>query len=38
MRLTFKEIRDEIVKIVPKDIDYQVTLEAASIAIVPATS
>ena len=37
MRLTFKEIRDEIGKIVPKDIDYQVTLEAASIAIVTKT-
>jgi len=34
MRLTFKEIRDEIGKIVPKDIEYQVTLEAASIAII----
>ena len=37
MRLTFKEIRDQIGKITPKDIEYEVSLEAASIAIVTKT-
>ena len=30
MRLTFKEIKDEISKIVPRNIDYSVDLEAGS--------
>ena len=34
MRLTFKELKDEISKIVPKSIDYRVDLEAGNIAIV----
>ncbi len=34
MRLTFKELKDEIAKIVPKSIDYKVGLEAGDIAIV----
>ena len=34
MRLTFKELKEEISKIVPKSIDYRVDLEAGNIAIV----
>lgn len=34
VRLTFKELKDEISKIVPKSIDYKVDLEAGNIAIV----
>lgn len=34
MRLTFKEIKDQIAKVVPKDIPYTVELEAGNIAIV----
>ena len=34
MRLTFKELKDEISKIVPKSIEYKVDLEAGNIAIV----
>ena len=34
MRLTFKELKDEIAKIVPKSIEYKVGLEAGNIAIV----
>ena len=34
MRLTFKELKDEIIKIVPKSIEYKVDLEAGNIAIV----
>jgi len=34
MRLTFKQLKDEIAKIVPKSIDYKVDLEAGDIAIV----
>ncbi|DAC54044.1 MAG TPA: beta-CASP ribonuclease aCPSF1 [Candidatus Poseidoniaceae archaeon] len=34
MRLTFKELKDEIAKIVPKSINYKVDLEAGDIAIV----
>ena len=33
MRLTFKEIKDEISKIVPRDIEYKADLEAGDIAI-----
>ena len=33
MRLTFKEIKDEISKIVPRDIEYNVDLESGDIAI-----
>ena len=33
MRLTFKEIKDEISKIVPRNIEYNVDLEAGDIAI-----
>ena len=34
MRLTFKELKDEVKKIVPKDIPYTVELEAGNIALV----
>jgi len=34
MRLTFKELKDQIAKIVPKDVPYTVELEAGNIAIV----
>ena len=34
MRLTFKELKDQIAKVVPKDIPYTVELEAGNIAIV----
>ena len=34
MRLTFKQIKDEISKIVPRSIEYSVELEAGNIAIV----
>ena len=34
MRLSFKEMKDEIAKIVPKDIEYDVDLEAGDIAII----
>ena len=34
MRLTFKELKDEIAKIVPKSIEYSVGLEAGNISIV----
>jgi len=33
MRLTFKEIKDEISKIVPRDVEYKADLEAGDIAI-----
>ena len=34
MRLTFKELKDQIAKVVPRDIPYSVELEAGNIAIV----
>ena len=34
MRLTLKQIKDKITKMVPSGITYEVDLEAASIAIV----
>ena len=37
MRLSFKEMKDAIAKIVPKDIKYDVDLEAGDIAIVTPT-
>jgi predicted metal-dependent RNase len=37
MRLSFKEMKDEIAKIVPKDIKYDVDLEAGDIAIITPT-
>ena len=37
MRLSFKEMKDAIAKIVPKDIQYDVDLEAGDISIVPPT-
>ncbi|MDP6907104.1 MAG: beta-CASP ribonuclease aCPSF1 [Candidatus Thalassarchaeaceae archaeon] len=37
MRLTFQEVKKKIQSLVPKDIDYEVDLEAASIAIVTST-
>ena len=37
MRLTFKEVKDKIKKMVPKDLEYEVELESASIAIVTPT-
>jgi len=36
VRLTFKELKDEIAKIVPKSINYTVELEAGNIAIMTA--
>ena len=37
MRLSFKEMKDAIAKIVPKDIEYDVDLEAGDIAIISPT-
>ena len=37
MRLSFKEMKDAIAKIVPKDIHYDVDLEAGDIAIITPT-
>ena len=37
MRLSFKEMKDAIAKIVPKDVQYDVDLEAGDIAIVTPT-
>ncbi len=37
MRLSFKEMKDAIAKIVPKDIEYEVDLEAGDIAIITPT-
>ena len=37
MRLSFKEMKDAIAKIVPKDIQYDVDLEAGDIAIITPT-
>ena len=37
MRLSFKEMKDAIAKIVPKDIKYDVDLEAGDIAIITPT-
>ena len=37
MRLSFKEMKDEIAKIVPNDIEYDVDLEAGDIAIITPT-
>ena len=37
MRLSFKEMKDAIGKIVPKDIEYDVDLEAGDIAIITPT-
>ena len=37
MRLSFKEMKDAIAKIVPKDIDYDVDLEGGDIAIITPT-
>ena len=37
MRYSFKEMKDEIAKIVPKSIEYEVDLEAGDIAIVTPT-
>ena len=34
MRMSFKELKDEIAKIVPKDLEYEVELEAGDIALV----
>ncbi len=34
MRLTFKELKDQVQKIVPRDIPYTVELEAGNIALV----
>ena len=34
MRMTYKELKDEIAKIVPRDIEYEVDLEAGNIAII----
>ena len=37
LRYTFKEIKDEIAKMVPKDLEYSVELEAGNIAIFTPT-
>ena len=37
MRLSFKEMKDVIAKIVPKEIEYDVDLEAGDIAIITPT-
>ncbi|MEE2811973.1 MAG: beta-CASP ribonuclease aCPSF1 [Candidatus Thermoplasmatota archaeon] len=37
MRLTFQQVKKKIEEMVPKDIDYEVDLEAASIAIITNT-
>ncbi len=37
MRLTFQEVKKKIESMVPRDIDYNVDLEAASIAIITST-
>ena len=37
MRLSFKELKDEISKIVPRELTYDVELEAGNIAIVTPT-
>ena len=37
MRLSFKEMKDAIAKIVPKEIEYEVDLEAGDIAIITPT-
>ena len=37
MRLTFKEVKDKIKKMVPKELEYDVELESASVAIVTPT-
>ena len=37
MRLSFKEMKDAIAEIVPKDINYDVDLEAGDIAIITPT-
>ena len=37
MRLSFKEMKDAIAKIVPKDVSYDVDLEAGDIAIITPT-
>ena len=34
MRLSFHEVKSKITKMVPKDLDYKVDLEAATVAIV----
>ena len=34
MRLTLSELKKKISKLIPKDVDYEVDLEAGSIAIV----
>ena len=34
MRMTYKELKDEIAKIVPRNIEYKVDLEAGNIAII----
>ncbi len=37
MRLTFKEVKDQIAKMIPKDVDYEIDLESAKVAIVTPT-
>ena len=37
MRLTFKEVKDQIAKLIPKDVDYEIDLESAKVAIVTPT-
>ncbi|HIK78929.1 MAG: beta-CASP ribonuclease aCPSF1 [Methanobacteriota archaeon] len=37
MRLSFKQVKDEIAKHIPKELEYEVGLEAASIALITPT-
>ena len=34
MRLSFQEVKTKIAKMIPKDIDYKIDLEAATVSII----
>jgi molybdopterin-binding protein len=34
MQMTYRELKDEIAKIIPRSIEYEVDLEAGNIAII----
>ena len=34
MRMTYRELKDEIAKIIPRNIEYEIDLEAGNIAII----
>ena len=34
MQMTYRELKDEIAKIIPRNIEYEVDLEAGNIAII----